>query len=117
MKRAGTKFRYRRAIARYGEPVVFRRFTGAGSNRPQFNAEIRARVTGYEPKDLIGGIQQGDRRVLVLVADVLERQIAMPITTSDFIVVRGRQCAIFSLDDSTHRDGTELIALEMGVRG
>lgn len=117
MRRAGLKFQFRRALARHGEVVLFRRFTGAGPNRPQFQTEIRARVTGYVPQDLIGGIQQGDRKVLVLVEDVLAKQIAMPITTSDFIVVRGRQCAIFSVDDSTHRDGPELIALELGIRG
>ncbi len=117
MRRAGLKFQYRRALARRGEVLQFRRFTGTGPNRPQFQTEIRGRVTGYVPRDLVGGIQQGDRKVLVLVEDVLAKQIAMPITTSDAIVVRGKQCTITSVDDSTHRDGPELIALELSVRG
>lgn len=96
---------------------MFRRVTGSGPNRPQLQAEIRARVTGYIPQDLVGGIQQGDRKAFVLVEDLLKMQIAMPVTTSDFIVVRGKQCAIFSVDDSTHRDGPELIALDLGIRG
>ncbi len=116
MRAAGIKSQYRRTIDRHGEAVVFRRFTGSGPNRPQVNVEIRGRVTGYDPQDMIAGIQQGDRKVLVLAADLIANNIGT-VTNADFIVVRGRQCAIFSIDDSTHRLGAQLIAYELGVRG
>lgn len=116
MGAAGIKSQYRRTIARQGEAVVFRRFTGSGPNRPELNVEIRGRVTGYEPKDMIAGIQQGDRKVLVLAEDLILKNIRS-VTNSDFLVVRGRQCAIFSIDDSTHRIGADLVAYELGVRG
>lgn len=117
MNRAGIKARYRRAIRQHGEPVLFRRYTGSGSPRPMFNAEVAGWVQGYQPQELIGGIVQGDRRVILLAEDVNRAQIGLPITTNDKIVVRGRELAIGSVDDSTHRDGTELVAFELKVTG
>lgn len=117
MSRAGIKSRYRRAVRQHGEPVLFRRFTGTGSNRPIFNAEVRGWVQGYQPLELIGGIVQGDRKVILLAEDVNRAQIGLPITTGDALVVRGRQLAIGAVDDSTHRDGTELVAFELKVTG
>jgi hypothetical protein len=116
MPRAGLKARYRRAIRQHGEPVLFRRYTGSGTNRPVFNAELRAVVTGYQPQELIGGIVFGERRVIILAEDVFKAQIGT-IQNADKIVVRGRECAIGGVDDSTHRNGTELIAYEMKVSG
>jgi hypothetical protein len=116
MARAGMKSRYRRAIRQHGEPVLFRRYTGSGANRPQFNAEVRAWVIGYQPHELIGGIVQGDRKVIVLAEDANKAQIGA-ITTNDKLVVRGKELAIGAVDDSTHRDGTELVALELKVTG
>lgn len=117
MNRAGTKARYRRAIRQHGESVLFRRPIGTGANRPMFNAKVRAVVTGYQPSELIGGIVQGDRKVILLAEDVFRAQIALPITAADKIVVRGRELAIHAIDDNTHRDGAELVAFELQVRG
>lgn len=117
MRRPGNKFRWRAAIKRHGEPVLIRRYTGSGTNRPRFDVTVRGRVFGYEPHDLIGGIAQGDRRVLILHEDLIKAQFALPITNSDKCVVRGRELAIQAADDNTHRDGTELIAWELQTRG
>ncbi|MBI4367272.1 MAG: hypothetical protein HY543_10675 [Deltaproteobacteria bacterium] len=117
MPRAGIKARYRRAIRQHGEPVLFRRYTGAGANRQIFNAEMRAVVTGYQPQELIGGLVQGDRKVILLAEDVNKAQIGLPINLGDKLVVRGRELAIGVVDDSTHRDGTELVAFELKVTG
>jgi hypothetical protein len=116
MPRAGIKARYRRAIRQHGEPVVYRRYTGTGSNRPLFNAELRGWVQGYQPNEMIGGIIQGDRKVIILAEDVAKAQIAT-ISTNDKLVVRGKEAAIGAADDSTHRDGTELVAWELKVTG
>ena len=113
----GNKFRWRNAIRRHGETVLLRRYTGSGTNRPSFSVEVRGRVTGYVPQELIGSITQGDRRVLILVEDLIKAQFALPITSSDKCVVRGRELAIQAADDNTHRDGAELIAYELQVRG
>ncbi len=117
MNRAGIKARYRRAIRQHGEPVLIRRYTGTGSNRPMMNWEVRGWVQGYQPRELIGGIVQGDRKVIMLAEDVNRAQVGLPISTGDKLVVRGRELAIGAVDDSTHRDGTELVAFELKVTG
>lgn len=110
---------YRRFIDVCGETVMVRRFTPAtgGLGRPKFDTEVRARVTGYAPDELVGSIVQGDRKVILLVEDLIDRQFAMPILASDKVVVRGRELAIIAPDDSTRRFGTVLIAYELTARG
>lgn len=110
------KSTYRRLVDQRGETVVIRRYTGAGVNRPKFEAEVNAVVTEYSPDELTGAIQQGDRRVIML-ADDLAWQFALPITSSDKALVRGRECQIMAPDDSTRRVAGVLIAYELRVRG
>lgn len=117
MPRAGLKARYRRAIRQHGELVLIRRYTGSGTSRPVFNTEVMAIITGYQPQELIGGIIFGERKCIVLAEDFNKSEIGLPLTTSDKIVVRGRESAIGGVDDNTHRDGTELIAFEMKISG
>lgn len=107
---------YRRAMDAAGEVVVFRRFTGAGSARPYFDAELRARVTDYEPKELVGTIQAGDRRLVALADDLIAAQVPPP-RKGDKIVVRGKELNIEAVDDNTRRVQGVLIAYELQVRG
>lgn len=105
---------YRASFARVGEDVIVRRFTGSGTPRPKTDTTTRARVTGYQPNELIGSIVQGDRKIIALV-DTLSG--ILPITTADKLVVRGKELAIKGVDDSTRRIGGTLIALEIQVGG
>lgn len=108
---------YRRRIGK-GETVLIRRYTGAGTNRPRFDVAVRARVMGYETKELVGSIVQGDRRVIFLAEDLLAAQFALPLTTNDKAVVRGKELAIIAPDDATRRaDGGVLVAFDLQVRG
>src|SRR4051812_49040718 len=109
-----TKSLYARTLK---EPVVIRRYTGIGPNRPPFDSPTRARVMGYQPHELVGTIQQGDRKAIVFVPDLVESGLALPVTINDKLVVRGRELSIMSSDDNTRRDDNELIALELQVRG
>lgn len=108
---------YRRMIAADGEWIKIRRYTGLGNNRPHFDVAVRAKVTKWEPEELVGSIQQGDRKLIVLVEDLIAAQFALPITAADKTVVRGRELAIVAPDDSTRRLGTTLIAYELAARG
>lgn len=110
---------YRRAMAEVGEDIVIRRYSGpAGPNRAFTDTVARARVVGYQPRDLVGGISQGDRKAIVLV-DTLGG--LLPIVpgrdSDDKAVVRGKLISIIAVDDSTRRIGGILIALELQVRG
>lgn len=104
-------------IADDGEWIKIRRYTGLGNSRPRFDVDVRARVTSFHPDELVGAIQQGDRKLIVLADDLIAAQFALPITASDKAVVRGRELAIVAPDDSTRRLGTVLIAYELAARG
>ena len=108
---------YRSMMNERGETVSIRRYTGSGTNRPRFDVDAMAVVTGYAPKDLVGTIQQGDRKVILLAEDLIDAQFALPITASDKIVIRGKELAIIAPDDSTRRVSGVLIAYELQVRG
>jgi hypothetical protein len=69
---------------------------------------------GYQPKELIGAIVQGDRKVIALI-DALGA--LLPLTTTDKLVIRGREVAIKAVDDNTRRIGGTLIALEIQAAG
>lgn len=111
------KSAYRRMLDIVGEPVLIRRYTGAGTNRPKFDATVQARVTEYDPSELIGSIQQGDRKLIVLADDLIEAQFALPLRKGDKAVVRGRELNIEAPDDNTRRVNGVLIAYELQVRG
>ncbi|EHK56905.1 hypothetical protein [Allomesorhizobium alhagi] len=110
------KASYRRALGAF-EEIVIRRYTGAGANRPYFDAPVLARVTGYEPKELVGTIQQGDRKLIVLADDLIAAQVPLDLKKGDKAVVRGKELNIEAADDSTRRVAGVLIAYELQVRG
>lgn len=108
------KASYRRDL---NETATIRRFTGTGTSRPKFEVSARARVTGYEPKDLIGAVQQGDRKVTLYADDLIDGGLTLPVTVHDKVVVRGKEFAIVAVDDSTRRIGGVLIAIDLQARG
>lgn len=105
---------HRAFLAELGETVIVRRYSGTGPSRPHVDTATMARVMGYAPKDLVGSIVQGDRRVIALV-DALSA--VLPLTTSDKLVIRGREVAIKAVDDNTRRIQGVLIALEIQAEG
>lgn len=111
------KHTYERMLQLVGEVVTLRRYTGTGTNRPRFDAAVRARVEGYRPDALTGTIQQGDRHLIMLADDLFAAQFPLPILTSDKVVVRGRELQIIATDDSTRRVQGQLIAIELQARG
>lgn len=108
------KASYREALK---EIVFARRYTGGGTNRPHFDAAARARVVGYTPQELIGDVIQGDRKVILFADDLIENGFALPLTTSDKLVVRGKELAIMAADGDTRKVNDVLIAYELQVRG
>jgi hypothetical protein len=51
-------------IERHGQDVVVRRRTGTTSSFSP-SVTVKGRVHSFRPEELIGGIQQGDRRVTI----------------------------------------------------
>lgn len=78
---------YRRAMEVRGQSVTLRRYAGLGAQRAALNSSVlRAVVTGYQPEELIGGMQQGDRRVLLLAEDVAGLTIVPRVWDAPVIV-------------------------------
>lgn len=108
---------YIAAMDAAGETIAIRRFSGPGVGRTHVDTNARARVTGYQERELVGTIQQGDRRVIMLVDDLIAAGFAVPVTPSDKIMLRGKQLSIVNVDDSTRRIQGVLIAYEIQARG
>lgn len=108
---------YRRAIDAVGETVTIRRYTGAGANRPYFDVSVRARVVGCTPQEIVGAIQEGDRKVILLAEDMIAAQAPLDLRKGDKIVVRGREMDIHVADDSTRRVAGKIVAYEIMARG
>lgn len=115
---------HRAFITEIGETVTVRRYTGTGPGRPTAEADIAARVTGYTPNQIVGAVVQGDRQVIALndpSAIVAGGKVALatllPLSVDDKLVIRGIECAILGIDDSTKRIAGVLIALMLHVRG
>lgn len=107
---------YRRQVAAHGETVMLGRVVANGDDIAK---AARARVTGYKPEQLVGDIQQGDRKVIVLAEDVEATGFPVPFKTggNDTVMIRDHLCAIVAVDDSTRRVAGTLIAYEITVRG
>lgn len=106
--------RYRAALRRCGETVVVRRYSGTGEGRPYVEAQARARITGYDPANLVGAIVQGDRKVILLAEDVAS---LLPLVAGDAVIADGAELAIVAVDDVTRRVAGVLVAIELQVRG
>lgn len=116
---------YRRARASEGESIKLRRYSGSGASRTPTDYTMTAlrvyRPTG-DGDDLIGGLVQRDRQVIVMLEDVQASGFPLPINiTSDKVVLTREsgspELAIKDIDDDTRRVKGELIAFEMRVGG
>lgn len=108
---------YRRLIDLAGETVTIRRYTGTGDARTATDVDVKARVIGFAAHELVGTIQQGDRKLIVLAEDLCAGSIELPLRKGDKAVVRGRELNIETVDDNTRRMAGELIAVDLQVRG
>jgi hypothetical protein len=117
MTPAETRQAYMEAMDDAGESISIRRFTGTGVTRTYVDTNARARVIDYQERELVGTIQQGDRKIIMLVDDLIAGGFAVPVTANDKVVLRGKMISIVSVDDSTRRVQGELIAYEIQARG
>lgn len=111
------KAEYLAALDEVGETITIRRFTGTGPNRPKFEVDVRARVTGFAPNEMVAGIQQADRKAIVLHQDLVDAGLALPLTNADFAVVQGKQHAIRVPDNATRRVAGVTVAYELQIIG
>lgn len=112
---AEARRRYRRMLAVVGETVTVRRYTGTGSPRPHTDvAGVQAKLRGYAPAELVGGIKQGDTEIILLAEDVAA---LVPLRKDDKIVIGTKEFNIEAVDDKTCRVGGTTVAVVVQVRG
>lgn len=111
---APTRKLYANEMELRGEAVDVARFNQAGQ---LVRYPARARIKGYQPNELVGGITQGDRNVLLLAEDLETNGFPLPLQKNDRIVVRGKALNIVKVDDSTHRNAGVLNAYDLQVTG
>lgn len=94
--------------------IIVRRYSG--SPRIPTDVDVAGNAQLYAAEKLGNGVVQGDTRVIVLVEDIEDSPISLPLTTNDKVVVDGRELAILVPGTRKALDGT-LIAYELQVRG
>jgi hypothetical protein len=82
---------------------------------PRHDVICKAIVRGYEPVQLIGSIQQGDRQVMISNAEIALAQWPGPPRSGDRCVIDGRTTTIQSCDPRRLRDDIVLHIIQ--VRG
>lgn len=101
-----------RMISAYGETITLQRVS------PAVSKTVRARVSGFSPEELVGGITQGSRQVRILAEDVETSGFPTPIKKGvDRIVVNGKAMMIDNVDDNTARIGGTLIGYIITATG
>lgn len=79
---------------------------------------VLAHVSGYGPEELVGGIQQGDRKVILPAENIGAFPVPFQTGGTDKIVLNdGRVLNIQIVDDRTARIADELIAYKITARG
>ena len=100
-------------IRRVGVKIHLRRVTGTHGTK--IEARPWAVTRGYNPEELVGGVEQGDRLVLLEAETLAVRHWPAPPVPGDEIVIAGRTASVEAVD--THRMGETDIRYLMQVRG
>ena len=102
-----------REMEQKGEEITVRR-----PGEPPIEVTARALVSGYQPDELVGGVNQGDRKVTVSVQDLVKNGFPLPLRPGvDRVVIRGRAMTISDVDDSTLRIAGVLLAYRLRATG
>ena len=111
------KSSYQRALASQfgpGETVSLRRVSGAGSG----DYSVSGWVMDMDQSDLVGGVSQLRRRMIILADTVTTSGFPTPILVKkDRVIWNGKTLAIAAVDDGSRRIQDKLIAYELEVVG
>jgi hypothetical protein len=108
---------YRRALASRSGPgamVTLIRAFGEGAGRYSVHAFVR----GYTPADVVGAVQQGRRKAIVLGSDVVKCGFPLPFKPKQDRLEWGEHTdVIFAVDDATGQIQGVTIAYELELQG
>jgi hypothetical protein len=117
MTPAAIKAAYLRALASSvgpGEQITLRR--GAPPSNTDYS--VHGWVTTYDPEDVVGSIQQGRRKAILLAEDVETSGFPLPILPKqDRLIWAGKTLVVSAVDDASRRVQGVLIAYELELSG
>jgi hypothetical protein len=107
---------YRRTLK---DTVYIRRYSGQGQSRTHDDYQARANVTGDGAAVLIGDIEQYEYTVIVLVEDLANAGLSMPVTNNDKLLFadKAKELAITFPDNATRSDDGTLVAYVIRCKG
>lgn len=82
------------ALAIYGSPMTLRRL-------PSTDVTVQGTVRGYVVSEIIGGIKQGDRQVVISSAEIRAAAWPGPPRGGDQMIIGGRLFQIVGADPCT----------------
>lgn len=108
-----TTLRILEMLSRRGRSVLLRRRVGTSSSFTDVTARGYSR--GYKAQELVGGIVQGDREVVVANAEIVSASWPGPPRKGDTVVVDGQTVTVQGA--LTMYDGPDRCAHVLWVRG
>ncbi|MBN9022172.1 MAG: hypothetical protein J0H08_08785, partial [Rhizobiales bacterium] len=106
-----------KAFNAVGRAVKVRRYSGLGSAQTYVEKTVLARVGGFAASEILPGVDQGRRQVMLLAED-LGAPITLPLVAGDKVVVDDVELEIEEPDADTRRGhGGVLLAYVVRVVG
>lgn len=108
-----------RSLAKNGEDIVIRRYVGSGDVRVPLDVTVRAHVRGYLPNELVGGIVQGDTKLILAPTQIVAAAWPGPVgwpQVGDRIVIEGRSSITVQAAAVVRVAGT-VVRIEIQARG
>jgi len=105
-------------LAKHGQTATLRRWTGSGSARTPVDVTVRVRAQDYRVEELVGGIEQGDTRVVLSPTQIVAAGWPGPQgwpRNGDAIIIAGREREIVSAPPQVIDD--VVVRIDMVVRG
>jgi hypothetical protein len=116
-----------RSLAKSGQTVILQRIIGT-VNQARSVVTLKAHVRSYDGVQLQGGIVQGDRRVIISPTEIIANNWPGGLSGNrvddprvprrgDSIIIAGRECAVLN-GAPIYLDGTsDLVRIDIQVRG
>lgn len=110
---AGEAAKISSALRKYGRTMRLRR--RVGTTTAYTDVDVKGTDKGYQPDELAGLLQQGDRRITISNAEIAAANWPGPPRKGDFLVIDGVSTAVQGAEPRYLR--TEVLAHVLWVRG
>jgi hypothetical protein len=101
------------AIDDVGSPVILRRLSGP--QQIKFDVRTNAVISGFAPDELVGGIIQEDRRVIIGPRDIQARQWPAPPRKGDKVLIGDVETTVLASETVDVRG--QIVRYNLVVRG